>query len=542
MAGLDSSIIGGANPRAFAEGATDAQTITSNDLTIQKQQTEQTDQSKLTGIMKNLDPNSPTYSRDLFNEASRTGVSAKTLLNLKQNIFTEQGLQLQQQSQRLSMAEQINKMTDNDLKNFQARSDDFAQSFGGLVERYKGLTPEQQKDPTVLGQLKTERDSAFKQHVDDNANSAVADLIAQGKLPANAADADLDTKKQALGQLAQKGDKIAGRWASDAQMWTKASSSPYNAQATEALYDTSSFARATAKATFDKRSDAAKLSKEETDANTEGAVRHADINEKNAKAVEERNKAAGENKQIIQKVVTKPDGTTETHNVEVDKATGKEVSDLGMAAPKTGMGSAMNARFSGRVLGAAKEGGAALDSVSRMGTSGGFFQDAKSGHSLVGSAAEGTAKGILTTEKQKRYNASIAGMSNEIASAQNQGLAPHEGQIQQIREALTIQPTDSAQTAQYRIALGARWLKKALETSRDTANPQQQKDMDEEIKKLDRYPDPDLIADSSPGANLFPDSVGNAKGSTGSGQSQVRTGSQDATPSSGWGTATVVGK
>ncbi len=155
-----------------------------------------------------------------------------------------------------------------------------------------------------------------------------------------------------------------------------------------------------------------------------------------------------------------------------------------------GFGSAMNQRFVNRVAGAANEGAAALISLSGMkNPDSGIFSAA----AMSGAGGKNPAIGMLTPEAIKRYNATIAGLAPEIATAQNQGMVPHDGQINAVEQAITIGPTDDLRTKQYRIALAARYLRKALEVSNDLANPQQQKTVAKLQKELNVFPDPDEV-------------------------------------------------
>jgi hypothetical protein len=175
----------------------------------------------------------------------------------------------------------------------------------------------------------------------------------------------------------------------------------------------------------------------------------------------------------------------------------------GLTKIGTVQGGAINQRFVNRVVGASNEGVAALASIAGMGdpSSGFFGQNRASG--MFGAGATNYIAGTLTPERIKRYNATIAGLAPEIATAQNQGMAPNEEQIQSIQRAISIDPTDDAQTKQYRVALGARYLDKALEVSQTTASPDQKKLISTIRSKLGQFPDPDVI-NAAEGPGMFP--------------------------------------
>jgi hypothetical protein len=161
--------------------------------------------------------------------------------------------------------------------------------------------------------------------------------------------------------------------------------------------------------------------------------------------------------------------------------------------------SALNQRFAGRVIGASNEGLAALSTIAGMGDPNtGVF-----GSKIPGNIFSRTGTGILAPEQAKRYNATLAGLAVEIATAQNQGMIPNEAQIKHVEDAITIQPTDDETTKKYRVALAARYLEKALETSHNLASEDQRKSIEELRKKLKEFPDPNKILDLKPEQHMF---------------------------------------
>jgi hypothetical protein len=174
-------------------------------------------------------------------------------------------------------------------------------------------------------------------------------------------------------------------------------------------------------------------------------------------------------------------------------------------------GGAMNQRFAGRVIGAANEGFAAIASIAKLSDpNSGIF----SSKAMSGSDGKNALVGAFTPEKVKRYNATIAGLANEIATAQNQGMAPHEEQIKAVREAITIGPTDDDVTKRYRVALAARYLRKGIEPSMDLANPDQKKRAEALLKDLAKIPDPDDIETQNKGKGMFPKGAQNGRRSS----------------------------
>jgi len=176
------------------------------------------------------------------------------------------------------------------------------------------------------------------------------------------------------------------------------------------------------------------------------------------------------------------------------------IGELTRAGGQSGFGSSMNKRFVNRVSGAANEGAAALLSISGMNNpSSGLF----SAGAMSGGEGKNIMAGVMSPEGAKQYNATIAGLAPEIAAAQNQGMVPNEEQIRAVNQALSISPTDSLQTKQYRIALGARYLRKALEVSSDLASPDQKNTIAKITKQLSVFPDPDEILGNRQSQGVF---------------------------------------
>jgi hypothetical protein len=201
-------------------------------------------------------------------------------------------------------------------------------------------------------------------------------------------------------------------------------------------------------------------------------------------------------------------------------------------------GGSYAARFPQRVIAASTEGLAQLETISKIGASTGIPTQGVFKGNAVGSGKTGSVAQLLTTPQQKMYNATLAGLAPELASAQNQGLSPTEAQINNTIQNLSIYPTDDAQTAQFKVALLARDFRKALEGGIENMQPKQQTRAKELISELQRFPDPDVIANAKPGDNMFPPGAFGAVGvhPTIGGEGGIRA----APPTSGWGKAQVV--
>lgn len=174
--------------------------------------------------------------------------------------------------------------------------------------------------------------------------------------------------------------------------------------------------------------------------------------------------------------------------------------------------SAYGARFAQRVIAAGTEGIAQLATISRLGSNTGIPTQGLFKNHVVGDSATSSVSQSMTTSQQKMYNAALAGLAPELASAQNQGLAPNEAQIDNVRQQLSIYPTDSKQVAQFKVALLARDFRKAIEGGFENMKPAQQRRAQELIEQFKVFPDPDVIQNAKPGDNMFPAGAFGAKG------------------------------
>lgn len=167
-----------------------------------------------------------------------------------------------------------------------------------------------------------------------------------------------------------------------------------------------------------------------------------------------------------------------------------DITNMQKIGNQGGFGSSINKRFVNRVSGAGNEGVSALISITGMSNpNSGLFSSSAMG----GAGGKSITAGILSSEGVKQYNATVAGLAPEIAAAQNQGLAPTDAQINSVEQAISIGPTDSLKTKQYKIAVAARFFRNSLEVSRDLASTEQKATIDKIMGKLEVFPDPNII-------------------------------------------------
>lgn len=239
MAELDSSIISAAGdiPAAGQRAEMNQQTIDSNAIAVKEQHADFNDQKKLSGIMRTLDPNSPTYEQDLFSSAAKSGVGAKELLQLKQNVYTQKGMLLEQEAKKVNINQTVQKMQDDQFTQYEKRVDSLNGSLGTIVGQYEGASSAQRKDPNFLGTLQTQRNLEYKQQVDSQRGFAIDKLVAGNKLPSTIKDMDEDKQIEVLHQLAQKGDPDARNFLKDAAKWQQLSKTPFSIEQVRSQFE-----------------------------------------------------------------------------------------------------------------------------------------------------------------------------------------------------------------------------------------------------------------------------------------------------------------
>ena len=169
-----------------------------------------------------------------------------------------------------------------------------------------------------------------------------------------------------------------------------------------------------------------------------------------------------------------------------------------MKADAKGVGgprSATNERFANNVIRSTSEGIRAVDQLAQLDskTGGGYFATVIGKGTITSSVAAGLT-GAITTEREKMYNATISGLSLEVAMAISGGYKPDVGLQQSLQETHRVTSSDSELTAAYKVADIIAKFKASLAVT-PAYTPDQKKSRDELLVKLDKYETPENVMD-----------------------------------------------
>ena len=169
-----------------------------------------------------------------------------------------------------------------------------------------------------------------------------------------------------------------------------------------------------------------------------------------------------------------------------------------MKADAKGVGvfrSATNERFANNVIRSASEGIRAVDQLAKLDskTGGGYFATVIGKGTVTSSVAAGLT-GAITTEREKMYNATISGLSLEVAMAMSGGYKPDVKLQESLQETHRVTSSDSELTAAYKVADIIAKFKASLAVT-PAYTPDQKKSRDELLVKLDKYETPENVMD-----------------------------------------------
>lgn len=133
-----------------------------------------------------------------------------------------------------------------------------------------------------------------------------------------------------------------------------------------------------------------------------------------------------------------------------------------------------------------------LDLIAQMPAGQGLsaFQDAQSKGGTYLQAFKNVTSRQLTNEDAVAYQAAMSGLGMEVARLANSGYAPTDGQIKAITEGATVKEgQDTVFTSTLKFLKLAQNARAALEAAK-IGTPEQRKQRDEIVKKLEKYPKP----------------------------------------------------
>ena len=157
--------------------------------------------------------------------------------------------------------------------------------------------------------------------------------------------------------------------------------------------------------------------------------------------------------------------------------------------------SATNERFANNVIRSTSEGIRAVDQLAQLDskTGGGYFATVIGKGTITSSIAAGLT-GSITDEREKMYNATISGLSLEVAMAMSGGYKPDGKMQESLQETHRVTSSDSELTAAYKVADIIAKFKASLAVT-PAYTPEQKKSRDELLVKLDKYETPENVMD-----------------------------------------------
>jgi hypothetical protein len=211
---------------------------------------------------------------------------------------------------------------------------------------------------------------------------------------------------------------------------------------------------------------------------------------------------------------------TELGKIEADYKAGKIGKDEYTAAvskaekaPGT-TGGAMAANYTSNMVSASSTARGSIERFQSFGgkTNPSFTLAAQGGHNgFKQDFIEKVVKGKLPSEQQKQFDSNVGGLAIAAGRVFNDGQRPSQTTIDEIEKKLSPQPDDTAETMNYRYGAMGQDVINELKGRRAISSPEQQKNIDDEIKQWE------------PIANLA-QSGGNPSGSAEKAE-QTRTGS-----------------
>ena len=155
--------------------------------------------------------------------------------------------------------------------------------------------------------------------------------------------------------------------------------------------------------------------------------------------------------------------------------------------------SATNERFTNNVIRATSEGLRAVDQLKLLDskTGGGYFGTVVGKGDITSSVAAALAVNV-SSEREKMYNATISGLSLEIAMAMSGGYKPDVGLQRSIQETHRVTEEDTEFTAAYKVSDVISKFKASLEVTPSYTSEQKQ-NTDNLIKRLNQYDTPENV-------------------------------------------------
>jgi hypothetical protein len=382
--------------------------LQSDVMALQDQQQDQSDQAKIATAMRGLNPSDPNYADNLVKAASDSGISSKSLLTLRQNLYVMEGDKLKNDFTKNQIQEQVGKMSDDQAARLGNMVEQFGKNQSSLIDEYTRLTTQNGGKPPTSDQiagLNTQRIAQIDAGIQE-----LQDKEFHGLIDKKTGDAQI----QQLQAAKQK---------------------PFDIQAIQDSYKHT-------QAYTDALANRAKLA--ETQSVT--TKNYADAEKAKADAA-----AAG--KQVVQgeQTTTNADGSTTktpTYSV-VDKATGKATDTGVLVAPKSdASGGGRDAVMTQRVINSTGEAVAAIKNIGSLGLDsqskgvfGSVVKDITPLH-VTGDMLNNT----LSPQNVQLYNTRMGGLARSLSTLETSGLAPAGSLTKGLDDSIRAEPGDTFAT------------------------------------------------------------------------------------------------
>lgn len=194
---------------AFVEGEKTQALMSENYRQFQKDQS----MKALSGLMKEVDANSPTAMQDVYRLAAQSGkFDAQTLLGLQDRAQQEKQVQLQNESRRIQDRKNFAELSATETQTLLTATSLANQQRSRLLDDWDSLTSAQKKDPQQLAVFGAREAAINDAMITTGRSLAIQRLQDQDsahKLPADLADWSGDKQDAFLANLAKNGNPIA---------------------------------------------------------------------------------------------------------------------------------------------------------------------------------------------------------------------------------------------------------------------------------------------------------------------------------------------
>lgn len=382
-----------------------------------QQQTDARDNTIMSSVLKNIDPNDPNYDDKATKALWEAGVTPTKVLEFKKTQLDAQSKKSEIDLRKAQTKEAIDKDVDqhneHSIKMLGETMHVISNTTGDVVSTYDNIIKKGGKGAEQTAQAAAQQ--LYKQHM--------SALLADPTLPKELKEKITEFQKQ-----------------------------PFSIDKIRELNEQSDYYKARIDA---KKDDLAQRKGEQ------------EIQESKARVANDQRRMATEGKETKQVEVTNPEtGEKETHFVIVDKATGKTQDTGAVAAPKAAAGGGGRATvMNNRIVASANEASESLSNLGKLSitTNGSWFSGSK--HAGVLDASVNALTNKMTPEDTQVYQTVAAGLSRSLGTLETSGLQVGGHFQEQIETAMKLNPGDTNFTRITKLAEGRQIYEKAVEAA-----------------------------------------------------------------------------